>query len=219
MNTERVRSKTELLDQFELRRNEIRERLAEFAAVPVEHWFYEVCFCLLTPQTKAIHAQAAIEELRNLRFLEVGLDPVNVLRNPDGYIRFHNVKAARLLALRQHWPNLLDVLLKARQTGTTDGIANRSLRDLVKALVHGMGFKEASHVLRNLGWRGLAILDRHILTYLVKYGVFTDIPLVGTERSYKYVEQRFLEFSTEVGVDIDELDLLFWSLNTGIVFK
>jgi len=85
--------------------------------------------------------------------------------------------------------------------------------------VKGYGFKEASHFLRNIGYRELAILDRHILKYLVEFGVIEKVPKSLTKKNYMEIEEKFKQFSGRVGIPMDELDLLFWSLETGEIFK
>jgi N-glycosylase/DNA lyase len=85
--------------------------------------------------------------------------------------------------------------------------------------VKGLGWKESSHFLRNIGYRDLAILDRHILKCLVRLSVLKNLPQTLTAKKYKEIEKIFLAFANEVGIPIDELDLLFWSLATGEILK
>ena len=76
-----------------------------------------------------------------------------------------------------------------------------------------------SHFLRNIGHRNLAILDRHILKNLHKLNVINEIPATLTPKKYFEIENKFIEFSNKVNISMDELDLLFWSQETGEVFK
>ncbi len=85
--------------------------------------------------------------------------------------------------------------------------------------VDGLSLKEASHFLRNIGARDLAIIDRHILTHLVACGVLRRKPRTLTARRYFAIERRFQRFSRDVGIPMDELDLLFWSKETGVILK
>ena len=87
--------------------------------------------------------------------------------------------------------------------------------------IKGLGYKEASHFLRNIGLgKDLAILDRHILKNLKRYGVIDKMPAsLGTKKVYLDIERRMLEFSKKINVPPDELDLLFWARQTGFVFK
>ncbi len=85
--------------------------------------------------------------------------------------------------------------------------------------VKGLGRKEASHFLRNIGHQDLAILDRHILKNLVRVGAIGRLPKTLTTKRYSAIEQKFLQFSHTIGIPMDELDLLFWSLETGEILK
>ena len=80
-------------------------------------------------------------------------------------------------------------------------------------------WKESSHFLRNIGYRGLAILDRHILKNLHRHGVISAVPQAMTRNTYLSIEHRFFRFAEHLGVSIDELDLLFWSRETGKILK
>ena len=74
--------------------------------------------------------------------------------------------------------------------------------------VKGLGYKEASHFLRNIGYSSeLAILDRHVLKNLKKHGVISRIaPL--TPKRYRATNEKVAK---QVGISMGELDLLFWS--------
>lgn len=85
--------------------------------------------------------------------------------------------------------------------------------------VKGLGYKEASHFLRNIGWRGYAILDKHILRTLHECGVIESPDPPATKKKYLAIESHMREFATEIGVDFDELDLLLWSEKTGEILK
>jgi N-glycosylase/DNA lyase len=70
-----------------------------------------------------------------------------------------------------------------------------------------------------VGHRDLAILDRHILKNLVRFGVIRRIPVSLTPKRYKAIEKRFLAFARDIEISMDELDLLFWSMETGEILK
>ncbi|MFN3910047.1 MAG: DNA lyase, partial [Candidatus Anstonellaceae archaeon] len=86
--------------------------------------------------------------------------------------------------------------------------------------IDGLGLKEASHFLRNIGMmKNLAILDRHILKCLKYYGVIKEIPKTLTKKNYLEIEKRMIEFSKKIKIEPAKIDLLFWSEQTGYVFK
>ena len=94
-------------------------------------------------------------------------------------------------------------------------------RDWFVENIKGLGYKESSHFLRNIGLGSdIAILDRHILKNLKKYGVIEKVPdSVGSRKVYMDIEDKMRFFSKSIGIPLDELDLLFWSLQTGFIFK
>jgi N-glycosylase/DNA lyase len=197
--------------------NHIRARLQDFASVPPDAHFYELAYCLLTPQSSAQHADSAVQALQALGFRERGFDPTPILRKPDTYIRFHNTKARRLLDVRDQFPDIT-ARLGAAQHARGDADVH-AVREWLVHTVSGLGMKEASHFLRNIGFRNLAILDRHILKNLRYHGVLRTIPTTVTSRRYHAIEDKFLGFAGAVGIPIDELDLLFWSRETGEIRK
>ena len=71
------------------------------------------------------------------------------------------------------------------------GSDGRDLRAWLVREVKGLGWKEASHFLRNIGFRDLAILDRHILRNLRRHGVIRTIPASLPEKRYLAIEGRF----------------------------
>ena len=86
--------------------------------------------------------------------------------------------------------------------------------------VKGLGYKEASHFLRNIGrGKNLAILDVHILRNLKRCGVIRKIPATLTKKTYLDTEERMRKLAANINIPLEELDLLFWSLETGFVFK
>ena len=99
--------------------------------------------------------------------------------------------------------------------GTVD-----SKREWLVKNVKGLGYKEASHFLRNIGLGfELAILDRHIMKNLMKYGVIDEIPECLSKKCYLFFEEKMKEFSEKVNIPMSDLDLLFWSEETGEIFK
>lgn len=193
------------------RKSAIRKRLREFSLVPQEEYFYELAYCLLTPQSSARNAGAVIDTLRRRNFRELPFDATSILRDRRHYIRFHATKARRLLELQTIYPEI-DRRLSPRGDG-------RQLREWLVEHVNGLGWKEASHFLRNIGYRDLAILDRHILRNLQRLGVLKRLPPTLTPKRYLRIERQFRSFCDACGIPLDEMDLLFWSRETGVILK
>lgn len=200
-----------LLAQYDERQAAIRARLAEFASVPPSEYFYELAYCILTPQSTAINAGKAVEALKAERFAERHIDAAPILFRKQHYIRFHNTKACRLDEVKEKYGGILAAL--------RNGSSSPQLRSWLVFNVKGLGWKEASHFLRNIGHRDLAILDRHILKNLKKHGVLRALPKTLTQKRYLAIEQKFRRFAGDMGIAMDELDLLFWSNETGEILK
>jgi N-glycosylase/DNA lyase len=189
----------------------IKKKLDEFSEVPESEYFYELCFCFCTPQSKAKHAIEVVEKLKAHDFQNKQFNPVKILSDKSHYIRFHNQKSKNILNMKSIYPEILKLL--------KSDLMPAEKRLWLAQNVKGLGMKESSHFLRNVGYRNLAILDRHILKHLVECGVFKEIPKVGSIKNYLDVEKKFLKFSDSTVIPIDELDLLFWSYETGEVLK
>jgi N-glycosylase/DNA lyase len=202
----------ELQQLYSEQQGAIRRRLEEFANVPRSSWFYELCFCLCTPQSSAVHAMQVQRVLEQEQFFTHGHDVLHVLRDPDTYIRFHNTKHIRLHRAREQWHEIENLIQR-------EDMPIRDLRDALADCVNGIGLKEASHYLRNIGRRNLAIIDRHLLTNLVRCNVYSEVPAISSRKNYHAVELAFEQYSNDVGIEMDELDLLFWCAQTGHILK
>lgn len=202
----------QLKSLYSSKRRAIRRRLAEFRAVKQSSCFYELAYCLLTPQTSAENAGKVVEELQRLSFHSLSFDPEPILRNSKSYIRFHATKSKHLLRLKDDMPVILKALSELEDASAK--------REWLAGNVMGLGLKEATHFLRNVGLNeGLAILDRHILRNLKRYGAIRSIPKSLSRKQYFSAEKSFIRFSKQVGITLDELDLLFWSMETGSIQK
>ncbi|HLD57476.1 MAG TPA: N-glycosylase/DNA lyase [archaeon] len=205
----------ELKRLYRERKDEIKARLVDFKAVQGmrdENIFDELCFCTLTPQSKALNCWDAIEELKQAGLLYQG-EHQEIGKVLQKNVRFHNNKAKYIVKNRELF---FGNGLKERVLGQKD---EKVLREWLVENISGYGYKEASHFLRNIGFRDLAILDRHILKNLADLGIIENVPENLTKEKYMEIEQRFKQFSDKVGISMDELDLLFWSMQTGKVFK
>lgn len=201
-----------LLALYKEKKPAIQKRLSKFAAVPSSEYFYELLYCLMTPQTRAESADKVVEDLKRLSFQNQTFNPEPLLRNKNNYIRFHKTKSKHLLKVKEEFPAILSALL--------NGSSPPELREWLVKNVKGLGYKEATHFLRNIGKNGgLTILDRHILRNLKRYGALRALPKSLSRKQYLSIEKRFVKFSQTIGIPIDELDLLFWSMETGAIRK
>jgi len=215
----RYRDLEGLRREFRRKKDRIRVRLAHFRRIgrmPDAALFEELCFCLLAIQTKARASDAALRGIVAGGDLWTG-DERTLARHLRHRVRFHNHKAGYIVrARRRFFPDGTPKLRAALNRSPSP----QDARAWLVSEIDGFGFKEASHFLRNIG-RGedLAILDRHVLRNLVRHGVIRRLPTSLTPRRYLAIETRMRAFAATVGIPLGALDLLFWSRETGEIFK
>jgi N-glycosylase/DNA lyase len=73
--------------------------------------------------------------------------------------------------------------------------------------------------LRNIGFRGYAILDKHILARLAEFEVIDGPRPPSSKKRYVELEGKMKLFSESIDIDFDELDLLLWYTKTGVILK
>ena len=200
-----------LRKEYTQRQDAIMSRLRDFSRIAPEEYFYELTYCLLTPQSSAVNAGRAVELMKSVNLQQTDVDPLPYLYSETHYIRFHNTKARHVMQARAGFGTIAHAL--------ANGFSSSALREWLVENVRGLGWKEASHFLRNIGHRNLAILDRHILRNLKTHGVIRALPAALTRTSYLAIEKKFLGFAAAIGIPMDELDLLFWSRETGEILK
>lgn len=199
--------RTDLREEYLKKKNEVEARLRDFKNVRGDDIFYELCFCLLTPQSNAFKSDEKIQILKQEGFLHKNLDPHPIIKD----LRFHNHRNEYLKELKRNYTEIKTIL--------GNGHKSEELRDILIEKVKGISLKESSHFLRNIGHRDLAILDRHILKHLARLKVIDKIPKTLTRKRYLDIEQKFKDYSRKVNIPMDHLDLLFWSMETGKIFK
>jgi N-glycosylase/DNA lyase len=132
-------------------------------------------------------------------------------------VRFSENKARYIVEARNFFQKDSKFQIKER-IGSFKSV--KILREWLVKNVKGLGMKEASHFIRNIGLgKELAILDRHILRNLLKFKVISDIPRNLGKRIYLQIESKMKEFSNKTDIPMSDLDLLFWSKETGEIFK
>ncbi|MBX4196197.1 DNA lyase [Candidatus Pacearchaeota archaeon] len=197
----------ELHELYQKQKDTIQKRLLEFKSLREKDYMNEFLFCLLTPQSNAQRCWQAVEEIVKLK----RKDKSSIARILKTRTRFHNNKAGYVVRGLKSWDKIQAML-------TMDNVWE--LRNTLAENVKGYGLKEAGHFLRNIGKSDnkVAILDRHILRNLKALNVI-DEESIRNKKHYHELEQKFLSFSTRIGIPIDELDLFFWSKENGQLFK
>lgn len=174
--------------------------------------FMELVFCLLTPQSRARSCWSAVERLKRKSMIKSATE--QEISGELVGVRFSRKKAEYICLARRMFA---DRSLRE----TISGFATpASAREWLVENVMGMGYKEASHFLRNIGLgESLAILDRHILKNLALFGVIDGVPASLSKKTYLDIEKKMASFSKQVGIPMGQLDLLLWYKEAGEVFK
>lgn len=202
------------------KKEDIKKRLEEFKTIWREgnnrDIHVELSFCILTPQSKAKNAWQAITTLRDNGLLFQGsADEIVEYLN---IVRFKNNKAKYLVELREQMKDENGELITKDFFEKFEIPANA--REWIVKNIKGMAYKEAGHFLRNVGFgEEVAILDRHILRNLVRLEVIDEIPKTITPKLYLAIENKMKEYCKNVGIPMDELDLLLWYIEAGEIFK
>ncbi|MHA2182080.1 MAG: N-glycosylase/DNA lyase [Promethearchaeota archaeon] len=189
----------------------IKKRIKEFSEIgkkPLDTIFGELCFCIMTANCsaeKCIEVQAKIGE----GFQNLNESELSTKLKMFGY-RFPNIRAEYIVKARDH----KDELKKSLSTSTN----LIELREWVVKNIKGIGYKEASHFLRNIGYKGYAIIDFHIIDLLTKYQLITK-PKTLTKKKYLEIEELLGKIAEELNLSLGELDLFLWYLETGKVLK
>lgn len=172
--------------------------------------FKELCFCFMTANFSAhggIKIQNAIQ---------------------DGFLTLTEEQLAkRLSELGHRFPNArANYVILARPNGSTIKETLKSIDDEIKARewvvenIKGIGMKEASHFLRNIGYKNLAIIDFHIVDLLAKHNLIEPPKSRSlTPKKYIEIENVLSEISKITNLCQGELDLYLWYEETGKILK
>jgi N-glycosylase/DNA lyase len=193
-------------------KKEVDSRMAGFAAIgregTREELFSEMCFCLLTANYSAeggIRVQKAVGS----GFLALPEKELVKKLRGLGY-RFPNVRAGFIVEARKHISFLPQVLK----------MPSHEARVWLAKNVKGLGMKEASHFLRNVGATDLAIIDFHIMDVLERHGLMKKPRGKAlSPKAYIGAEKALRDLAGKLRMNLGELDLYLWSCETGKVLK
>ena len=201
-------------------RRQIIKRLSEFNEIwengTEEDIFIELVFCLLTPQSKAKSCHSAVCDMIDKDLILNG-NQKQISKILKSKTRFHNTKAQNIVKARNMFFKNGQIAIRERISKFGGPFeARESLVNNIK----GMGYKEASHFLRNIGLGNeLAILDRHILKNLVVLGIIKEIPTSLSKKRYLEIEAEMKKFAENIKIPMAHLDLLLWYTETKEIFK
>ncbi len=181
----------------------IKKRTLEFSSFPRDFnsLFRELAFCLLTAGASAELGIKTISHLGNIIY-DGTLEDIQK-RLKEVY-RFHTIRAG--------------YIFQARESFRRINIGSETIRDDLVKNIKGLGMKEASHFLRNIGLKDFAIVDFHIIDILTRNNLI-DKPKTLTKKKYLEIEGILKELADKVNLSLAELDLYLWYMETGKVLK
>ena len=199
----------------QLRNTEIKQvienRLNEFQEVHNSNnkrWFSELCFCLLTANSKAQTAINIQNELGENGFINKSQEEIKdcIIKNKH---RFYNNKSKYIVEARK-FTNIKDIIKPLEE---------KEAREWLVQNIKGLGYKEASHFLRNIGYNNVAILDRHIINMMLEHNLLDEKPKSLNKKKYLEIEEKFKILAKKVNMNLAKLDFYVWYLKTNKVLK
>jgi len=193
----------------------VSQRLKEFSNFPNksdEEWYSELCFCLLTANSRADSAMRIQNQVGPRGFLMSPKENIAQVIRLNKH-RFHNNKAKFICEARKY-KNIKEIINEILNDNGETGA-----REWLVKNIKGLGYKEASHFLRNTGSKNVAILDRHILNLMVENNLLDKKPASLNKKKYLEIEKKFSGIAKTLKMSLAELDLYMWYMKTGVVLK
>jgi N-glycosylase/DNA lyase len=192
-----------VLELYENNKDRIRNFIKECSINEDECLFGELCFCILTPQSRAKICRNAINKLKkDDKLFNSSLEELRIYLNG---VRFSDRKASFLVEAREKFPELKKILKSDPA----------EIRWWLIKNIKGLGMKESAHFMRNVGFKGMAIIDVHIQNFLRKAGKYDKEAGSLTKKQYLELEKKFFELSDEMKVPPEELDIAIWMYQSG----
>lgn len=189
-------------------KKEIDKKIKEFSRKQISNKerFLELCFCLLVANCSLERTKRNWENNKAL-FIKAGQKELSEKLRKLGQ-RFHNNKSAYIVLAREHMSRLNQHLQDKEEF---------ELREFLVKEIKGLGYKEASHFLRNQGFTNFAILDRHVLKTLKENNFIKEVPKTLTKKRYLDIENKLSVLAKDLKTTQAHLDLYLFYLDSGRV--
>jgi N-glycosylase/DNA lyase len=207
-----------LRQSYEVKGPLIKQRMQEFEEVCKqgdEAIFKELCFCIFTAGASARMGLACIDAIEDIILTGTADELAARIERKH---RYPQARAEYIVHTRNYLQSEWDFRIRRLIESFQDRLELRDFFATSKG-IKGIGYKEASHFLRNIGLRGYAILDIHVLRSLHELGVIGSSKPPTNRKKYLETEAKMKEFAEEIDIDFDDLDLLLWSNKTGEILK
>ena len=188
----------------------VEKRIQEFKNLnkkSTDELFKELCFCILTANFSAEKSIRIQDEIGECFLTDTKEDLSKKLKN-YGH-RFPNTRAEYISKSLECKDKLEEIVQFHDKTALREWIVNN---------VKGLGYKEASHFLRNIGFDDYAIIDFHIVDILVDFNLI-EKPKTLTKKRYFEIEDLLRALAKKTDLTLAELDLYLWYMETGKILK
>ena len=195
-------------------RKVVKQRIKEFQVTGSEdsyRWFEELVFCILTAYSSAEVGLRCVEALKEKDHIFHGSkDMVRKTLEEAGH-RYALRRAEYIVLARKESKEIKENVLRMGNT--------MAAREWLVKKFKGIGWKEGSHFLRNVGFLDVAILDRHVLRVMSEYGLVREETRSLTKKKYLEYESMLREVASELRMPLGELDLYLWYMRTQKILK
>ena len=202
------------------------ERAGKWWELKEENLWKELCFCILSANVSFELAKSVIETLSDLDMLnhkwiteekkseiilfnfldESNFEPVKKNGDLRRY-RYPKMKSHQIVnaAKRLYSNNSIKKILNVFDSDV-------EARNFFYTEISGLGIKEASHFLRNIGFASpLAIIDVHVLDFLKQFSLIDfSVGSFLTLKQYLLLEKTLKNLAEYHGLDLSIFDLAIW---------
>jgi N-glycosylase/DNA lyase len=188
----------------------VNKRIKEFKKIDKnssDQLFKEMCFCILTANFSAERSMQIHNQLSKC-FLTDSQETLAIKLKKSGY-RFPNTRAGYITESTK-CKDILQTIISS--------LEGEERREWLVKNIKGLGFKEASHFLRNIGFDDYAIIDSHILELLERHKLIKSSKTL-TRKKYMEIEKILQTIAIKTNLTLAELDLYLWYMETGKIFK
>ena len=188
----------------------INQRINEFKDInrnSNDELFKELCFCILTANYNAEKTIKIQNEIGRC-FLTDSQEELSKKLREYGH-RFPNNRAEYIVESKKFKDQLNKIIQHHDE---------KTIREWLVKNIKGLGYKEASHFLRNIGFDDYAIIDFHIIDLLVKHNII-EKPKYISKKRYLGIEGILKNIARQTNLTLAELDLYLWYMETGKILK
>lgn len=204
------KQRRELLELYELRKEEIRNRLREFKETFQKandlQVFCELSFCILS---SGVGPRIAGRCMRTIGEKLLDGEENELLNGIEAIHKYAENASRYIVFTREYLKKEHGFLLKSLVSSFEDRLERRDFFAKNPG-IKGLGYMQASHFLRNLGFSGYAILDRNNLKSLFELEIIREAKHPLARKRYLETENLMTDSARELGISLGEFDLLLW---------